>query len=583
MHRNILLNLRKVQMGKIVTLCDNNAHKIRGKFGLWNVPGWINGLLHDLWVTAQINSLPEVKLPIIEEGESSSDRLAKTLLYEWGTARLELRFLLGDPLGNWASFGETAVKNSSGYRYRKHRALDLITDNPGYQLEEDWKLGCQLINVGFGDLKDTDKLDFTGAWTQEFIAVQSQPPYVINNVYGNSGTPTTPVEPPVLTITVSNGTTIYPVSGTVVNISLINGGSSKAYTATWKNGDTLTAVTLSLTTDANGSATIDYDSTALASLSNDNYKLEIIDEDNTITSNELPLVLPTVTVTPASIYNSNFSTATINVSGVIVGTTYTLGFIDLNATTDSRTQTAETTTFNFVGSYFTSPGTYKARLTKGTINIDSNDLIVTASPVLSLTTARGTIALFSENTQITASIGNLQPSTALTYYWIKNNVQLSAQTATTNAQGNWSLVVGATTLQNSPYGEGSYKIRIVQGVVDLTSTIIALRTTIFYTQPSEGQVYDPYTQLNFDLTAIPVGANFTYQLFKSGVALGSPVNQIFTNLNSGYQYHRITFNTANIFNSYGYSDFYTLRITYDSTVFISNTFKLREPPPITEG
>lgn len=312
MHRNILASLKKAQMGKTVILCENTSHKIRGKFGMWNVPGWINALLTDLWVTAQVSSLPEVKLPIIEDGETQTERLNKTILYEWGTARLELRFLLGDPLGNWASFGETSIKNPSGYRYRKHRVLDLITDNPGYSLEENWKLGVQLLNVGFGDLKDSDRLDITGAWTQEFVAIQAQPPYVVNTVSGsgsNSPSPSpsptpTPIVNPTFTLAYStaNSTTAIANTDEKLKLTITDVPNNTQLTVHWyksvNNVDTHTGLVESITTSG---SPIELSTLKFRDKGTGNYKAKI--NYNNYEYSTLPLsvtVNPEITTSPTS-------------------------------------------------------------------------------------------------------------------------------------------------------------------------------------------------------------------------------------------------------------------------------------------
>lgn len=593
MHRNILCNLVPIQMGRTVVLADNTSHRIRGKYGLGDVKGWINGFLHDCWVTAKIRSLPEVKLPLFGEFDTPTEQLNKTLLYEWGTARLELELLLGDSKGNWGSFGETAIKNSNGYRYRKHRALDLITDQPGFQLEEGFKVGVKLINVGFGDLTSNDKIDILGAWSQEFVAIQPQPVYVVNNVYGGTGSATpAPTSNAVISLTLSSGTNAFIGSGTLINISLSKATASQTFTARWRKDGTQTPLTGSLTTDANGSATLTYDSSNFSSLGAGKYSLEITDNGKVISSNDINATMPSIVVSPATGYNWASTTISVSVSGLAIGTTYTLGFVGLTATNTSRTQSAEVTTFTFPGTTFPNPGTYKARLTKGNIVVESNDLIISTAPTFSLSTTRSNsqysstvpfVGFYSEDTPLSFRAANLQRSAAFTFSWIKNNVVAASGTGNTDSNGVWEGTFGCTVLQNSPYGEGIYKLRLVQGDIDITSGSIDIRSLKYRTQPTANQIMYTNQGIDFDVVGIPVGATFTYSILKGGVIQGSPVNQTFSYIDTNFLYHRFSINTATVFNSYGAANNYSVKVIYNGKELVSNVFSIQQSPPQALG
>lgn len=584
MHRTIVTNLNKTQMGRVITLCENSAHKIRGKFGLWNVPGWTNALIHELYLTAHITSLPEVPLPVIEEFATPTDQLNKTLQYEWSTARIELEVLLGDSHGNWASLGETALKNSSGYRYRKHRLLDLITDNPGFQLEENFKLGVMLKNMGFGDIKDSDRLSITGSWTQEFIAVQQQPPYVVNNNYGSSTAPT-PVAASnaVLTLTVSSGTQAFIGSDTPINISLTKAEPSKSFTATWRKDGTLTTITTTLLSDASGNVNTTFNSGTFSLLGAGKYSLEITDFNKAIISNEINAVMPNLVLSPTTAYNWANSTISVAVSNLAINTTYILGFIGLTATNVSRTQAGETTTFTFSGTVFTQPGIYKARLTKNNIVVDSVDLTILPQPTFTLTTPRANIGYYSEDTQVSFKASNLQKSTAFTYQWIKNGAIAVTASGTTDVNGEWLGSFGSTVLQNAPYGEGIYHLKLILGTAEITSNSIEIRALKYHRQPTSGQTFSTGLAIVFDVVGIPIGENYSYVLLKSGVVQGSSVTQTFGYTDTANLYHRITVNSTEVYNNYGASTAYSVRVTYNGKTLTSNTFSIQPASPPALG
>lgn len=507
MHRNILFNMLPVHMGKTITLVENSPARIRGKFSLWNVPGWVNGFIDDLWVTAKIRGLPEVKLPIIEDGETSTERLQKTLLYEWGTARLELEFLLGDEQGRWASFGETAIKNSNGYRYRKHRAIDIITDNPGYRLQENWKIGARLVNVGFGDLTNKDVIDFTGSWNQEFIAIQAQPAYVINNVYGGTGsaspTPTpTPTPDPTFALSLPEGkTSVVANNNEQIILSIANLPLGTELTGTWFKGSASTGISESITM-VSGGLVILY-SNKLVPQGASNYKLKFTYQSKEYFTNEVAVTLaPQVNLTITSTTSGNLDFFVVAGAGyefAITGSNFTPGtatytwFRGTNPAT--KTNSAGATPVNITGTvtvdangnftlnkstsqatfesaYDTSDksGLYKLRITQESLTVDSNTIYGQNSvPSIGFSP---TSASATTNSTINASVSGFSVGDLLTISWVKNNVELeSTRTQHTYSQNTGNSFSGfyygfntpSTNFAVAPYnGAGTYKLRVAK-------------------------------------------------------------------------------------------------------------------------
>lgn len=574
-------------MGKIVVLADNNAYAIKAKYGLGNVNGWINGLINELYLTAQIISLPEVRLPEFEDFESPTDKLTKTLTYEWATARVEAELLLGDPIGNWASLGETALKNSNGYRYRKHRLLDLITDNPAFQLQENYKLGIKILNVGFGDITDRDKISITGSWIQEFIAIQYQPPYVVNNLYGGGGsTPTTPTTSnATLSLLISGGASSASIfESSAIAVSLSKANANKTLTGTWRKDGTLTTLTCELITDANGSASVNYSASNFANFSTGKYKLEITDGSTIITSNEINVTNPTVSITPNSIYNWVNSSFTVSVSGVSIGQTYTLEILNISGTAALRTQTTETLTANFTGAIFAQPGTYKARITKGTQYIESNELTVSSYPQITLTTAQNNIAYIAADNQVTYSAQNLKPNTQFTYTWVKDGVDTAASaTLSTDANGAWIGSFVASVLANPPWGEGILKIKLVQGDIVITSNNLEVRNLKFEQQPLQGANIVSSVSIPFNIVGIPVGAKFGYSIYKNGILIQTFQDITFAYTGTSITYHQLQLSSTALMNAGAGNGSYAIEISYNGKTLRSNSFNLSTSSWNTEG
>ena len=130
--------------------------------------------------------------------------MQKTLNYEWATARFELYLYAGNSKGTISELGRAALKNSQGYPYRRHRLIDLLTDNTSYLLGEgDW-IGCKLDTFDLA-LGINDVITITGCWKQEVILVPEQQliSNVINVAASASPTPS-PTPVPVGDITVTN-------------------------------------------------------------------------------------------------------------------------------------------------------------------------------------------------------------------------------------------------------------------------------------------------------------------------------------------------------------------------------------------
>lgn len=489
-HRQILTNILPSQMGKKIIIADNISHKIRGRFGLWDVPGWVNALIHDCWVTAKIRSLPEVKLPIFGEFDPTEERLRKTLLYEWGTARLELELLLGDPLGNWGSFGETAIKNSNGYRYRKHRALDLMTDAPGFQLEEGYKIGVQLINVGFGDLTSQDKIDILGAWTQEFVAVQAQPPYVINNVYGSSQSPSpsptpTPVVIPTLTLSLaSSATTVNANNDEKINLIVTDIPVGTQLTGTWFKDGINTGIIESVITTGN---VIQLSTLKLREKFSGLYKLRMFYNDTGYISNEVSVTVNAeVSLSlPSGVTSALTGTGTsITVEGKYwnsgTNITYTYNWLKDNVVIFTSTGGAKTATVN--NGIFTfnlsatelqgaTSGNYQLRLNivEGTSTVaylSKNTIPVVITNPATVSTTPGQVNIYGGTTYThSVVLSHFVSGSVLATVWQKDGVDLpaTAESKTFTPANNQMTYTKPSNFIYPTNAVGLYRVKVTVG------------------------------------------------------------------------------------------------------------------------
>lgn len=201
---SVALNFTNSNINKMVRLVENNPNLIKSRYNLLNYPLWVNAFIEELYCFNSIRSIPEVGIPPISGDDDEYIRLQKTLNYEWATSRFELYLYLGNSKGVTCELGRAALKNSQGYPYRRHRLIDLLTDNTTYLLGEgDW-IGCKLdtFKLPLGAL---DTITITGNWKQEIVLVpQQQLISNVINVAAASASPSaspTPIPPADITTT----------------------------------------------------------------------------------------------------------------------------------------------------------------------------------------------------------------------------------------------------------------------------------------------------------------------------------------------------------------------------------------------
>lgn len=221
---------------KLIRLVENNPGLIRAKYNLISQPLWVNGFVEELYCYSSIKSIPEVGIPPISTDDDEYVRLQKTLNYEWATSRFELYLYFGNSKGVVAELGRAALKNSQGYPYRRHRLIDLLTDNTSYLLGEgDW-IGVKLDTFAL-PLGALDTITITGNWKQEIILVPEQQliSNVINVAASASPSPSpspTPVGDITTTKTFTNDSNI---NTEITQIADIN-AKRKSLTVTLKEG-----------------------------------------------------------------------------------------------------------------------------------------------------------------------------------------------------------------------------------------------------------------------------------------------------------------------------------------------------------
>lgn len=226
-------------MGQVVTIIDNNQEQFFSYYDLSNAKGSLNAQLVELYCFSIIEtSIPEAAPPVLNREDGEYINIQKTNDWLWKTSRLELELYSKSTFGSWVMFGIIPIKHNAGFRYRRNRVLDMVTDNVQGLLGRGDALGMRLVNAGYGNLTLPDQINIKGGWVQEPIVIQEHLPYVNNtlNVTGSSSSPSpspTPAPAPVETInefeiTLNTSTQILAARDkrTALTITVVNAGNS---------------------------------------------------------------------------------------------------------------------------------------------------------------------------------------------------------------------------------------------------------------------------------------------------------------------------------------------------------------------
>lgn len=488
-----------------------------------------NAYLHDLQAISRINSggIPKSTMPNYDYNQTEGERVMATLQFEWGTAMMELRVFSGSPSGQWIEYGASAIKNVTGHRYRRHTLIDLLTDNPTLQIEQGWKIGVMLEDVGLGSLLAGDEVHITASWVQEVIVAQRQPYLVQVNNFGGGGSTPAPTYTPAVALSLPEGmSSAYILEKTAIAYSLTDCPPNETFTLTWqKDGTDLTANSITGTTSELGEATGSLTADNFSLNGAGNYKAKIVIGSYTAVSTiAVNMVGPSVALNKSAITNSSTETFTVTVGGLTEGSTFELrwtvnGVVQSNLTTTHTFNTANPV-YSFTGNKFSQAATYRVRFWKDGIYRDSETtLVVTLMPVVTLTLPSGVLkAYLLSNTQLTASGINFTPNSNPTGAWLKGGVSAASFTVPITAQGTYTNTFGCDAFKSSPYGTGYYQFRLAQGGINYDSSpTIHVVSSVISSPNGYYQYLNSGSAMSIRATNAENGKTHTLQLFKNGV------------------------------------------------------------------
>lgn len=488
---------------KVIEVLHNNPNVIRHAYGLEGVRGCANALLRELRCYASINSLASVPLPNIERETPESDKLVAINEFEWKTARFELVvFKRAKNSGEWVECGVTALKNSSGHRYRLHRILDLVTDDVGATVGEWGRVGIAVRAAGYGYPQSWDRIAITGGWVQEFTWCQSRPTYVQVNNYGSTSTPEpepTPAPVPTLTLALATGST-SAVANTdeKIRITITEVPTGTQLSGTWFKDGVDTGIAEALTTTG---SPIELSTLKLRDKLSGQYSLRLFYNDGGYLSNTVSVTVnPEITLAlPSGVTSAQTGSFTpITISGKYFPTGTAVTYQWLKAPTDSAglpngnfvPGTNGTFTVTQDASIFQTKGTGNYRLAvyvgSNTTPHYSNEISVTQTTVPTVTLNRTSADISNYYPgEIGITVRGFTVNDVIATTWFKADVELPTSTAnrtyTHNITNGHYYTWPVNNFINSPYnGAGVYRLRVIRGAVTIFSgniTINDVRST----------------------------------------------------------------------------------------------------------
>ncbi len=490
--RNEAIQINQGNQNQIIPVIHNLGSDFLAWFPeLSRVNFRTNGYVHDLQAISRIRTggIPKSTMPNYDYNMTEGERIMVTLQFEWGTALMELRVFSGTPSGRWVEYGASAIKNVVGHRYRRHTLIDLLTDNPTLGVQQNWRIGVMLEDVGLGSLLPGDVVDITASWVQEACISQLQPYLVQVNNYGGSSSTPIPTYTPVVALSLPEGlSSAFILEKTPISYSLTDCPPNTAFTLTWqKDNADLTANSITGTTDALGEA--------IGSLTADNFSLNgagsykakiIVGSYTAVSTVAINLVAPAVSLNKSAIANVSTETFTVTVGGVVDNSSFelrwTINGVEQAALTTTHTFNAANPVYSFTGNKFSQSATYRVRLWKGGIYRDSDTtLSVTLLPVTTLSLPSGySKAYMLSDTPLTATGRNFTPNTTVSGAWLKNGASAATFTVPVDSQGTYNQTFGSSAFKNNPYGTGTYQFRLSQGGINYDSlpTVEVISSTI---------------------------------------------------------------------------------------------------------
>jgi hypothetical protein len=162
--------------GTIIPILYNDPALLKASEPLLPDKFTCNAYLTDLYTIERAYSLPSIDIPNYTDEDTRRQRTLKTQQMQWSDARFDANFFVcgkKPPLTNndWVFIGTIPILNTQGFKYTRHRPIDLLTHNLARPFGEFASLGLQIETIAY-PLTSIDRISIDASWHQESPIVQ---------------------------------------------------------------------------------------------------------------------------------------------------------------------------------------------------------------------------------------------------------------------------------------------------------------------------------------------------------------------------------------------------------------------------
>lgn len=127
------------------------------------------GFITSLRMKVDINSLVEADIPNLDADTSRTERLTALRDMEWKAPRKQIAFYMKTSRIDWQPIFDVSLMNR--LPYYQVNLLPYLTDNISFDTGNDFLLGAQIVDVGYGTLQASDRVILFGSVREEITTL----------------------------------------------------------------------------------------------------------------------------------------------------------------------------------------------------------------------------------------------------------------------------------------------------------------------------------------------------------------------------------------------------------------------------
>jgi hypothetical protein len=127
------------------------------------------GFITSLRMRVDINSMVEADIPNLDADTSRTERLTALRDMEWKSPRKQISFFMKTARLDWQPVFDVSLMNR--LPYYQVNLLPYLTDNISFDTSNDFLLGAQIVDVGYGKLSSTDRVLIFGSVREEITTL----------------------------------------------------------------------------------------------------------------------------------------------------------------------------------------------------------------------------------------------------------------------------------------------------------------------------------------------------------------------------------------------------------------------------